>query len=134
MDLTIQTQDYLDSKIGFFNKDPGITTIYVGNLSYDKTEAQIKSLFEVYGGVNYVKIIKDSSTHLSKGIAFVQMYNGKHAKLAISKLNESELDGRVLKVSVAEESNTENNSAKRKRRKPYKPYVAKKDRVAATTL
>jgi len=126
MSLELNTVDYLDTKIGFFNKDMGITTIYVGNLSYDKTEIEIRDLFLHFGGVNYVKIIKDPQTTLSRGMAFVQMYNGKHAKTAISQLNGAEVDGRTLKVSVAVENGSERTT--KKRRKPYKAYISKKDR------
>ena len=87
-------------------------------------------MFEKFGVVNYVKLVKDSSTQLSKGIAFVQMLNRKHAKQAISILNDSELDGRTLKVSIAVENNQASGTIKKKRRKPYKSYVSKKDRSA----
>ena len=122
--------DYLDTKFGRFNKNAGCTTIYIGNMDFEKTELEIKDLFEAYGFVNYVKIIKDPETHNSKGIAFVQMNNSKHAKLAIKTLNASELDGRTLKVSEAENSNSSSKQEgiKRKRRKPYKAYVSKKER------
>jgi RNA recognition motif-containing protein len=117
---------YLDSKIGFFNKDSSMTTIYVGNLSFDKTEIEIKELFESYGKVTYVKLIKDKETHDSKGIAFLQMPHKKEAKLAMAKLNESLVDDRELKVSEAID---ESKHETKKRRKPYKAYVAKKDRI-----
>lgn len=117
---------YLNSKIGFFNKDVSMTTIYVGNLSYEKTEIDIKELFESYGKVTYVKIVKDSETHDSKGIAFIQMPHKKEAKLALAKLNGATIDDRVLKVSEAID---ENKPQAKKRRKPYKPYISKKDRV-----
>jgi RNA recognition motif-containing protein len=128
MNQMMNDKSYLDTKIGYFNKDLGCETIYVGNLSYDKDEIEIKQMFEEFGVVNYVKIIKDASTQKSKGIAFVQMLNRKHAKNAILKLNESEVDGRLLKVSIAEETNKENKASARKRRKPYRAYISKKDR------
>ena len=121
--------DYLDSKIGKFNKDPSVFTIYIGNLAYDLIEIDIMAMFEAYGYVNYVKLIKDQATQLSRGIAFVQMPNQKHAKLAIAKLNGSDCDGRILKVNIAEESNEASGKLVKKRRKPYKAYVSKKDRI-----
>ncbi len=122
---------YLDSKLGAFNKDPSVTTIYVGNLSYEKTEIQIAQLFERFGNVSYVKIVKDTESKTSKGIAFVQMANRKHALKAIDQLDSSELDERKIKVSIAQENEKDRVPAPpRKRRKPYKAYVAKKDRLA----
>jgi len=119
---------YLDTKIGFFNKDISMTTIYVGNLSFSKTEIEIQELFESYGIVTYVKIIKDDETYQSKGIAFIQMPHKKDAKLAIAKLNGATIDDRDLKVSEAIDENKPED--KKKRRKPYKPYVAKKERAS----
>lgn len=128
MELQSDTKSYLNSKIGYFEKNSGSATIYVGNLSYEKSESEIKDLFETYGFVNYVKIVKDAQSQKSKGIAFVQMPNRKRATTAISTLNGTQVDGRTIKVSIA----VENNSApvtKKKRRKPYKPYISKKDRA-----
>ena len=118
-----RVNSYLDSKIGTFNKDVSVATIYVGNLVYYKTEVEIKELFETFGHVHYVKIIKDAKTHRSTGIAFVQMINQKDAKFAIKELNGAEVDGRTLKVSIAIESIKERRVEKRK--KPYKPYTPK---------
>ena len=123
------TKNYLDSKIGYFNKADCITTLYVGNLDFDKNEFQIKNLFEDHGNVNYVKIVKDKETHKSTGIAFLQMANKKHALIAISKLNGAEVDGRLLKVSIAEEQDENRVPVRKKRRKAYKAYVSKADRV-----
>jgi len=123
--------DYLDTKIGYFNKDPSVATIYIGNLSFDFTELLIKDLFEQYGYVNYVKLVKDPETHQSRGIAFVQMSHQNHARSAIKALNGSSLDGRVLKVSIAKENNDDRSIVKpiKIRRKPYKAYVSKAQRA-----
>jgi RNA recognition motif-containing protein len=123
---------HLDTRIGYFNKNPNFTTIYVGNLNFDRNEMDIQDIFAPHGVVSYVKLIKDSYSHESRGIAFIQMPNMKDAKVAIEKLNGAEIDGRILKVSIAEES--VNNPVKKpvsksKRRKPYKAYVSKKDRI-----
>ncbi len=123
-------KDYLDTKIGAFHKDPSIATIYVGNLSYQKNEDEIKDMFEAFGAVNYVKIVKDQNTEQSRGIAFVQMVNRKQALYGISQLNGSQMDGRSLKVSIAVERDTDRTKVvRKKRRKPYKAYVSKKDRA-----
>jgi RNA recognition motif-containing protein len=120
--------DYLDSKIGRFNKDSSVFTIYVANLGFDLLETDIRDMFDSFGYVSYVKIVKDSSTHLSKGLAFVQMPSQTHAKLAISALNNSEQDGRVLKVSIAQENDKDRVKITKIRRKPYKAYISKKER------
>lgn len=122
--------DYLDTKIGRFNKDSSVITIYTSGLSYDMTEEDILVLFEQFGYVNYVKLIKDSETHASKGIAFIQMPHANHARVAIKKLDGAQIEGRTLKVSVAKEQDNASSKAKlvKKRRKPYKAYVAKANR------
>lgn len=76
-------------------------TIYIGNLRYKRDEEGIQKLFEKYGKVEYVDLVKDPKTKLSKGIAFVRMPVRKQALYAIDKLNGREIDGRTLKVSVA---------------------------------
>ena len=123
--------DYLDTKIGIFNKDSSVSTIYVGNLTYDFNELQIKDLFEEFGYVNYVKLIKDKNSHKSLGIGFVQMAHGNQAKNAIKELDGSSLMGRKIKVSIAKEQDENRSAVKavKKRRKPYKAYVSKADRA-----
>ena len=83
--------------------DPGsrFTKIYVGNLVYSVDEGGLHNLFSKYGKVGKIEVIRDTQTNKSKGIAFLQMYNKEHAKMAISKLNGSLHNGRTLKVSVA---------------------------------
>jgi len=75
--------------------------IYVGNLSWQTTEEQLKSLFEAYGEVSAVTIIKDKFTGSSRGFGFVEMPSNPEGQAAIQALNESEFDGRSLKVNVA---------------------------------
>ena len=132
----LASEDYLDTKIGEFNKDPSVATIYIGNLDYEFDEVNLKELFEEFGFVNYVKLIKDKETQNSKGIAFVQMSHLTQAKAAINELNESTLNGRQIKVSIAKEQDTGRVVAKvakvaKKRRKPYKAYISKADRALA---
>lgn len=128
-----QNIDYLDTKFGTFNKDESVITIYMANLSYDLNELEIKAILEQYGYVNYVKLIKDSQTYKSKGIAFAQMPHANHARAAIKGLNGADVEGRKLKVRVAVESNQDRVNSKKKpkkiRRKPYKPYISKAKRA-----
>ena len=126
--------DYLDTKIGQFNKDISVTTIYVGNLNYEMVEFDILDLFEQHGHVNYVKLIKDKNSHDSKGIAFVQMSRANEARNAISALNGADIDGRSIKVSIAQEKDSSSVAIKpvKTRRKPYKAYVSKAKRALLT--
>lgn len=91
----------LERKTGYFQKDPTVTTIYVGNLRYKRDEKDIKKMFEQFGKVAYAKLVIDEKTQKSKGIAFVQMPNKTAALKAINSLNGKQVDGRTLKVSVA---------------------------------
>ena len=75
--------------------------IYVGNLSYEVTEEDLKEAFEVFGEVEIVKVLKDNYTGRSKGFGFVEMTNKADAQSAISGLNDKELKGRTLKVNRA---------------------------------
>lgn len=84
-----------------FNMDN--TKLYVGNLSYDMTEQELKKYFESVGEVTHAKIIFDESTSSkrSKGFGFIEMSNEENAKQAIEKLNGTEFMGRNIIVSAA---------------------------------
>jgi RNA recognition motif-containing protein len=102
-------------------------TIYIGNLRYKRDEEGIKKLFERYGKVDYVDLITDPKTKLSKGIAFVRMPVRKQALYAIDKLNGREIDGRTLKVSVAQDRFEQPVKAEAKvARKPIKEVLEQK--------
>ena len=75
--------------------------IYVGNLSYQATEDDLRQVFEAFGQVASAAIIKDRSTGRSKGFGFVGMPVKAEAESAITGLNGKELKGRMLKVSAA---------------------------------
>ena len=75
--------------------------IYVGNLSYDITEEDLKQTFEAFGEVTSVKVIKDMYSGRSKGFGFVEMANNTEAQSAIDDLNGKELKGRSIKVNTA---------------------------------
>ncbi|MGK0367361.1 MAG: RNA recognition motif-containing protein [Thermoproteota archaeon] len=121
-----------DSKIGIHHNDPSISTIYISNLAVDVEEWDIKDMFEEFGYVNYVKVLKHTDTGRSKCSAFLQMNNMKHAKYAISQLNDSEQFGTIVKVNLAEKHN-DGREVKKARKKPYKSYIAKKDRPQPTS-
>jgi len=75
--------------------------IYVGNLSYEVTEEDLKEAFAVFGEVDTVKIIKDNYTGRSKGFGFVEMPAKSEAQSAIEGLNGKDLKGRNLNVNEA---------------------------------
>lgn len=75
--------------------------IYVGNLSYQTTDDILQQAFAAYGDVSNVTILKDRETGRSRGFGFVEMANDDEATAAISALNDSQLDGRNLKVNEA---------------------------------
>lgn len=75
--------------------------IYVGNLSYDITEEELKQAFDAFGQVESVKIIKDNYSGRSKGFGFVEMPDGSEAQSAINDLNGKELKGRTLNINEA---------------------------------
>ncbi|MEM3342173.1 MAG: RNA-binding protein [Thermoplasmata archaeon] len=73
--------------------------IYVGNLSYNATEADVRKAFETYGTVTNVTLVVDRTTGRKKGFGFVEMPSDEEAKKAIEGLNGKEHMGRTLKVS-----------------------------------
>ena len=75
--------------------------IYVGNMSYEVSEEDLKEAFEVFGEVETVKVLKDKYTGKSKGFGFVEMSNDADAQSAIDSLNDKEIKGRALKVNKA---------------------------------
>ena len=75
--------------------------IYVGNMSYDVTDSQLRETFEEFGSVDSVNIITDRDTGRPKGFAFVEMKDDGEARAAIEKLNGMDLAGRNLKVNEA---------------------------------
>ncbi len=78
-----------------------VTNIYVGNLSFNATEDDIRQAFAEYGEVSSVSIITDRETGRPRGFAFVEMPDGEQAKEAIEKVNLSEIDGRSVTVNEA---------------------------------
>ena len=75
--------------------------IFVGNLSFHTTEADLRSAFEQFGAVSRVSIMTDRDTGRSRGFGFVEMENDQQGEDAIAALNGKEIDGRALNVNVA---------------------------------
>ncbi len=74
--------------------------LYVGNLSWGVTEDDVRVLFENYGTVDSCKLIIDRETGRSRGFAFVEM-NDEDGKKALEELDQSDFNGRALKVNEA---------------------------------
>ena len=75
--------------------------LYVGNLSYNVTNADLEQLCAQHGTVSSAEVIQDRDTGRSKGFGFVQMGGDAEAQAAISALNGQEHDGRALTVNEA---------------------------------
>jgi RNA recognition motif-containing protein len=75
--------------------------IYVGNLSYDLTEGDLKTAFQAHGEVESVNIIVDRNTGRAKGFGFVEMPEKEQGLAAIEALNGKELAGREIVVNEA---------------------------------
>ena len=77
--------------------------IYVGNLNYSTTDDTLSTLFSQYGEVTSATVIKDRYTDQSKGFGFVEMSDNDAANKAIADLNGKEVDGRQVRVNIAED-------------------------------
>ena len=75
--------------------------IYVGNLSHELTEEELREAFQEFGEVTSAKIITDRYSGVSRGFGFVEMANKAEAEAAITGLNGKELKGRTLTVNEA---------------------------------
>jgi RNA recognition motif-containing protein len=77
--------------------------LYVSNLSFYTSDGDLKNLFEQFGAVSSAKVITDRETGRSRGFGFVEMDNDAEAKEAMASLNDKEVEGRSMSVSVARE-------------------------------
>ena len=75
--------------------------IYVGNLSFDTTESDLKKAFEAHGSVDSANLVSDRDSGRSRGFGFVEMSNNSEAEAAIQALNGQDLQGRSLTVNEA---------------------------------
>jgi len=76
--------------------------IYVGNLSWQMTDEDLRTLFEQYGSVTSAKIVKDKVSGRSKGFGFVEMPDDTESQNALSSLYDSEVLGRKIIVNEAQ--------------------------------
>jgi cold-inducible RNA-binding protein len=79
------------------------SNLYVGNLTFNTTSADLQSLFGKHGEVKKAQVITDRDTGRSRGFGFVEMGSSEAAEAAISSLNGWNLDGRQLTVNLAKE-------------------------------
>ena len=77
------------------------TKLYVGNLSFDTTENDLRRLFEAFGTVTSCNLIMDKMTDKSRGFAFVELSSPAEAAKAIAEMNGKEVGGRALTVNEA---------------------------------
>lgn len=75
--------------------------LYVGNLPYSATESALADKFSACGTVESCKVITDRDTGQSKGFGFIEMGSDAEAQAAIAKFNESDYDGRPMRVNEA---------------------------------
>jgi cold-inducible RNA-binding protein len=99
--------------------------LYVGNLSFDTTESDLKDLFSQAGTVNEVILISDKTTGRSRGFGFVTMSDAAGAQAATSKFNGMQVQGRALTVNEAKDRETGHSGGGRNfggDRRPAKRY------------
>ena len=86
--------------------------IYVGNLSYDMTEEQLRKEFARYGVVKSARVVGHRGSGKSKGFGFVEMPHRNEAEIAIAKLNNREVMGRKLRVNESRHGSPRNPGRK----------------------
>lgn len=79
------------------------TKLFIGSLAFSTTQDALKAAFEAFGEVEDAVIINDRETGRSRGFGFVTFTNDDDAQKAIDGMNDKELDGRTISVSVARE-------------------------------
>lgn len=89
--------------------------IYVGNLSYQTTDDELRDAFASFGEVISAKVIKDMQTGRSKGFGFVEMSDRAQAEEAIGQLDNTDLSGRNIRVNEARPKPPRDGGARRPR-------------------
>lgn len=79
--------------------------IYVGNLSYEVADEDLRAAFEAFGEVSSAAVIKDKETGRSKGFGFVEMPTQADAEAAIQGMHDTDLQGRTIVVNQARPRN-----------------------------
>jgi len=84
--------------------------MYVSNLSFHTTDEDLRKLFSQYGTVSSAKVITDRETGRSRGFGFVEMESSKEANEAMKNLDNKEIEGRPISVTVARERENKGSS------------------------
>ena len=84
--------------------------IYVSNLSFNTSDTELNELFAQYGTVTSAKVITDRETGRSRGFGFVEMSSDTEGNEAMKNLNNKEVEGRAMSVSIAKEKTERSNS------------------------
>lgn len=87
-----------------------MSKLYVGNMPFSVTDAQLNELFAKHGNVTSVNIITDKFSNRPRGFAFVEMESEEAAQKAIAELNGTQLEGRALVVNQAKPQTERGNS------------------------
>lgn len=85
--------------------------IYVSNLSFNTADSELNALFSTFGEVVSAKVITDRETGRSRGFGFVEMNSTEEGNAAITGLNNKEVEGRAMSVSVAREKERSNGGS-----------------------
>ena len=75
--------------------------VFVGNMSFQTTESELRSLFEPFGEITRIQLMTDRDTGRARGFGFVDMANDEEAAKAIAAFNGKEVGGRALNVNEA---------------------------------
>jgi RNA recognition motif-containing protein len=101
--MRIDPEDHIGSLISIgFKQAQQMKSIYVGNLPFSATEDEVQGLFAAFGEVSRVHLVNDRETGRPRGFGFVEMSDDDSALKAIESLDQSELDGRTLRISEAQ--------------------------------
>jgi cleavage stimulation factor subunit 2 len=79
--------------------------VFVGNVTFNTTEEQLQEIFSYVGPIKNVRILQDKESGRPKGFAFIEYYDANTALAAIRRLDQTELNGRKLRVSYSNNSN-----------------------------
>ena len=91
--------------------------IYIGNLSNNTSEDKLENIFEEFGQVQSIKVIKDRFSGVSKGYGFIEMPSNSEADQAIKTLNGNRLDGNHIKVKPADSGRKKRKKGRFRRRR-----------------
>jgi len=75
--------------------------LFVGNMSFQTTESELRSMFESFGEITRIQVMTDRDTGRARGFGFVDMANDEEAAKAVAALNGKEVNGRALNVNEA---------------------------------